>query len=732
MRYRFGGFELDTDRLALSDPAGDEIHVEPRVFDVLRFLLENRQRTVTKQELVDGAWAGAFVSDSAVKRAVFEVRRVLRDHGADPGMVRTVHGRGYRFDEPVEIASGEQAGGEPVPTGEDPAGAVGALPEASTEAAPRPRPWTRSAVSIVAALALTALVTWRVLAPDRDAVGPAPLAPPFLAVFSLDNLGPPETAPFADGLSEEIAARLTRLEGLDVLSRTSALQYDRSGRTLADIHADLGVTWVLDGSVRWQAAPEGGGRVRVTPQLSSVAGDRVLWTTTFDRPVTEILAIQDEIADEVARQLGGLVASRHSAVDETVDPDAYRAFLSAQAHAGFFTERAALAASLYRRAVELDPGFTRAWAGLAIAEATVFHRGVDRSGEVAERARQAAARALELDPGAAEAHRANGYLHYWLDHDYPSALAAFHRAAELGGADADTAADEAYVLRRLGRFDQALAGLRRAARLDPLSGARRLVIADTLMYVRRYDEADREYQQAIALAPDLPLAHALRAQNVLLWHGDVPAATALLDRMPATDDEWALLYRASFLLAAGRPHDLLALCRERGNRVIQVEYGAVPVAELEARALEMAGDPTAARAAWRRAASILSRALSERPDDGRLLTARSLAHAALGECDAPSRRRAAKARPAAEDAFLQGTQAAVSQAEISLRCGETEAAIRRLADLLEVPSWVTPALLAIDPAWIPLRDEPAFRALLSQQPPAAPAAAAEPHDPGPS
>ena len=706
MRYRFGGFELDTDRLVLLDPAGHEVHLEPRVFDVLRFLLENRARTVTKQELIDGVWAGAFVSDSALKRAVYEARRVLRDHGATAEALKTVHGRGYRFDAPVEIVQAESEAPEPDRPVSPPEGARGVRTTLRGPAARRAPFGALHAGAVVALLVLGAILVWR---PWKPGVGAGPEGPPFLAVFPLQNLGPPEAAAFADGLTEEITARLARLDGLDVLSRSSARQYNRSRKTLADVHSDLGVTWVLDGSVRWSHEPDGADRIRVTPQLSSVAGDRVLWTSTFDRPAVEALSIQDDIADEVARQLGGRVSAElhgHGAVD----PDAYRAFLSAQAHAGFFTERAQLAASLYQRAVDLDPDFARAWAGLAIAEATLFHRGVDRSAEVAGRAREAAAKALELERDAPEAHRAAGYVRYWIDRDYPAALAAFHRAAELGAADADASADEAYVLRRLGRFDQALEGLRRAARLDPLSGGRRLVIADTLTYVRRYEEADREYQRAIGLEPDLPLAYALRAQNFLLWHGDVAAAAESLGQMPATDEDWALLYRARLLLAAGRADELLALARAQADRVLEVEYGIVPVAELEARAHEAAGDRAFARRAWERAEAALSHAFGERPDDPRAHMARSLARAALGRCDEALAGTAVDAGAAGADgdAFVAGTQLSVVEAEILLRCGERRDAVLRLRRLLEIPSWVSPALLGVDPAWTAVRDDPAL------------------------
>jgi tetratricopeptide (TPR) repeat protein len=390
------------------------------------------------------------------------------------------------------------------------------------------------------------------------------------------------------------------------------------------------------------------------------------------------------------------------------------AYLRGLEHERFFADALPLAADLVHRATTLDPQFAAAWARLSIADSALYHRGIDRSPQRLDRARHAAGAALELEPELAEAHRAVGYVAYWGDRDYDRALEAFGRAAELGGADADTLADTAYVLRRQGRFDEALERLRVAARLDPLSATRRLVVADTLMFMHRNAEAERHFERAIALEPDLPLAYGLRAINHLLWDGSVERARSTLDEMPAVRAPWATLYTAWVELAARRVESVEQTLAASPALLLEADHVVVPVAELTARAFELAGDAPTSREAWQRAQALLERELAARPNDPRIQGALGVALAALGRADTALShgRRATEIEPLTRDAFVAGTMRLQQLAEIHARLGQSSEAVAILTDLVARPSWISPAWLAVDPAWDSLRAEPGFQALV--------------------
>ncbi|NIP90282.1 MAG: hypothetical protein GWO21_15570, partial [Gammaproteobacteria bacterium] len=292
---------------------------------------------------------------------------------------------------------------------------------------------------------------------------------------------------------------------LSVLSRTTAVNYERAGKTLQQIASDLGVDYVLEGSVRWERRQGGPERVRVTPQLVRASDDTHIWGESYDATMEEVFRVQSEIAEQVVGRLGmQLLGDERQAMRDvpTQNVEAYHAYHRGMA---LFTdyqteEEAQTAARMFELAIQHDPAFVQAHARASMIYSTLAHSEWDRSPANIERAKNAAERALELDPDGPWGHAAMGYYHYWCLKEYESALAAFERAK--GGPDDVVKIGVAFILRRLGRFEDALADFEEIHELDPqnMDVVFNLFITNTLL--GRFESAFNAIDRLITLAPD--------------------------------------------------------------------------------------------------------------------------------------------------------------------------------------------------------------------------------------
>jgi TolB-like protein/tRNA A-37 threonylcarbamoyl transferase component Bud32 len=283
--------------------------------------------------------------------------------------------------------------------------------------------------------------------------GDAVAADPVVVVFPFENRGEAQDLYFADGITDEIATRLVGMDGLSVLSRSSARNYDRAGKTLEQIASDLGVDYVLEGSVRWQRRSDGGSQVRVSPVLVHAPKDVQVWAESYDRDMSEIFAIQTEIASAVATQIGAAISPSADGEEfsKPQDMEAYHLFLRARQaidRGQLLLDEWSVARTLLLNALEKDPTYSVAWAYLARVEAGFCHFNWDRSEERLNAARRAAARARELAPGSAEEHLAHGYVFYWGEKRFPEATREFEAALELRPADVETMEALGFVARR--------------------------------------------------------------------------------------------------------------------------------------------------------------------------------------------------------------------------------------------------------------------------------------------
>jgi TolB-like protein/Tfp pilus assembly protein PilF len=320
-------------------------------------------------------------------------------------------------------------------------------------------------------------------------------------VLPLDNISANATDEyFSDGMTEELISKLSRVQGLDVIARTSVMQYKRTQKSVADIGRELKVGALLEGSVR-----RAGDKVRITVQLIDVATQGHLWSQDFDRDLKDIFALQSEIAEQVAGAMHvKLVKSIDSANggQMSTDPETYDLYLKGLFHAGKFTPDGLRAAiSFFDRAVKKSPNDARSWAGLAKAYAMLGWGGYAPPAESFQKAKPAAERALALDETLSEAHISLGIVRFLFDWDWSDAERAYQRAIELSPASADAHLFYGVWFKAMALNDRAVAQISRANELDPLYLLANAEMGWVAYFGRRFDDAAKACRRTLDMDP---------------------------------------------------------------------------------------------------------------------------------------------------------------------------------------------------------------------------------------
>ena len=543
---------------------------------------------------------------------------------------------------------------------------------------------------------------------------------PIVAVLPFENLGAPVDEYFAAGITDEITSRLALIEGLGVISRTSARVYANTEKSIREVGAELGAGYVLEGAIRWDKSREPG-RVRISSRLIRAADDTNLWLENYEREVDQIFELQSAIAARIAEALDvTLLLPVREALDDrpTENMDAYRAYLEGHEQLdapGFSREGFELGVQMFERATTLDPRFALAYARLSSMHSRMYHYGFDRTRTRLRAARLAADRALALEPNLAEGHLALGHYHYWGTREYDLALAELERAREIEPNNSEVWLTTAYVKRRQGAMEEAIQLLERDRELSPLDPNVVVALGETHGTLRQYPEAEEAFRRAMALAPDDPYPYTELALLELRWRGDPAAARAILGRMPTVDNDESR--RVRFLVELLDRRFDAALEALAGSRTRAFEAGSFyqPIALLEGLVHRARGDEDSARASLLSARATLERALEGDPGDHRMLAALGLIEAGLGRASEAVRHaeRAVALYPLESDALGAPVQI-VNLALVHALLGNADASVRALRDVLSIPSPMSVAWLEIDPRWDAVRSSDAFEALLEE------------------
>jgi len=540
-------------------------------------------------------------------------------------------------------------------------------------------------------------------------------------VLPFENLGVPEDAYFAAGMTEEITSRLGAVGGLGVISRSSAAQYTKTGKTTKQIGSELGVDYVLDGTVRWEKESGGRSRVRVTPHLVRVSDETQVWGDRFDREMQDVFVVQSEIAEQVVAKLGLAVSQATGAMDATPptkNMEAYQLYLQGKAKAysgGTNRETTLHGIGLLEQAVRLDPAFGAAWAALSRGHTAAYHWRYDFDESRLGKARECADRALRLDPDLREGHLALGYYYYQGLRDYAQAVREFELAARGRDNDPDVLEARAYVLRRQGRWKEALAFMERAFSLNPRSVDPAVALSEISAALWRYPEALRYSEQAIALDPGTPTRVIDRVLIQITIDGDTRRARATLAQVDRR--LFPLLPGLLSLLDGydGRFDEALDHMQQFPDAVLDIPTVYQPKALLLGLIHLAKGDREAAQSSCVEARRQLDTAAASKPRDARVRAALGLTLACLGQKDDALReaRLAADLVPIAGDA-VDGPAFQENLAMVETIVGDRDAALDRIETLLATPGGLPANRMKLDPIWKPLRDLPRYQALLEK------------------
>src|SRR5437870_1971148 len=596
--------------------------------------------------------------------------------------------------------------------------------ELERAAAPLWLRWARSPAALVlivlaAALALTVpFFRHRNLAtslpPDKS-----------IAVLPLQNLSTDkENAFFADGVQDELLSNLSKIKDLKVISRTSVMQY-KSGtkRNLKEIAQQLSVSNVVEGSVR-----RSGDHVRVSVQLIDARTDRHLWGENYDRTLADSVALQGELATEIADAVGATLSPQEKArvvAKPTNNPAAYDAYLRGRALVpgswGYYYHEGDpdAAIRLFQEAVKLDPNFVLAWAYLSIAELFSYWSGFDQSPAHLAAVKSSLDRALALDPNLPEVHIALGY-YLSNEGDHTRALAEFRQAEKGLPSSAAVIGAIAGAKKGLGHWDEAIAELRRAIELDPRNVIASNNLALTYAELRRFPEALATLDRVLPWAPTNGRALVIKAE-VFLGMGDLQAAEPLLENpdMPPLLRARCALFQRRYAAAIEILSRALANPTDRDirNPTLIIDFGLSL-----ALSQQRAGDVSAARETYQRAVQDSQRQL-EKVTPGSSADAHAflgLAYAGLGEA-ASAIAEGQKAIAITSKDAEGGPEEEAIMANIYALLGDADHAIPILKRLLQAPyggGWfLTPATLRLDPIWDSIRNDPRFQELAAEKAP---------------
>jgi len=561
---RFGTYEVSFQSGELRK-AGMKIRVQQQPMKLLQILLERPGEVVAREELRSRVWPEETFGDfnQAVNIAIAKLRSALGDSAESPRYIETLPKRGYRFIADVSVVDAgthpkqRESAARDLPRMES----GRPLPDAGLPLAAKRRPWpTGRVIALALVLSLPILAVWLF----RSRVRP-PTGIRSLAVLPLDNLsGDASQDYFADGMTDELITDLAQISALRVISRTSVMAYKGARKPLPEIARELNVDAVVEGSVL-----RAGDQVRITAQLIEASTDKHLWSQRYEGELRDTLALQNRVAGAIADQIRiNLTPQEEAALKNVrvVNPEAYESYLKGRY---FWNKRTAgglkVALAYFNQAIEGDPKSAQAYSGLADTYALLgdWQYAVMTPKEAFPKAKAAAIKALELDSTLSEAHTSLAFSLDLFDWNWEAAEKEFRRAIELNPGYATAHHWYAWHLSGMGRNSEAIAEMRKAENLDPLSLIINADLAELLLIARFSDESIRQSRKTIDMDPNFAVAHYDLGQALVRKHmyseaiAELETATKLSADSPICKSTLAYAYAVS-----GRRNEALKILND--------------------------------------------------------------------------------------------------------------------------------------------------------------------------
>lgn len=575
--------------------------------------------------------------------------------------------------------------------------------------------WHRSGY-LVLGVVIALAAAWGIARSRSGSTATAPGAARRIVVLPFENLGDSSRQYFANGVTEAITTQLTGLAGLSVIPRSTAFRYKGTQKSLTDIGRELGVGYLLAGTVQWEDTKDSGRRVRVSPELIRISDTSSIWAHAYDAGTASVFQVYSDVAEQVARSLAVALDDperRALSLRPTSNTEAYDLYLRATDYLnrGISAENFRIGLPMLERAVALDSGFALAWGRLSEGLALSHWLYIDHTAATLARAKAAAQRAVALQPELSEAHRAMGSFYYWGQRDYERALEEFAVAQRGRPNSVDLLASVGYVKRRQGRWEEAAANFRKRLELDPGSPFACYDLSETLWLMRQFADGERIATRGIETAPDEPDSYSI-LMRIRLNKGDLEAATG-------TERQALMRMKPGRQSGEFRPIPYLVASDDTLRR----EFSALSMQDFggdsagyyffraEVRRLIHESEP--ARALYDSARAVLERSVRRLPEDYGFHARLGLVYARLERYPDAIRegKKAVDLLPISRDAYFGGNNL-INLATIHAAANQVQSAVELLRTALSVPSIISPAGLRIDPDWDPIRSDPAFQQLL--------------------
>ncbi len=545
-----------------------------------------------------------------------------------------------------------------------------------------------------------------------------------IVVLPFENLGSNDKDYFVDGMTDEVTSRLSGLSGLKVIARSSAVQYKKTTKTLKQIGDELGVNYVLQGTVRWETI-DGQTHVRVNPTLIKVEDETQAWSESIESVLSSAFKLQSDIASRVAGAMNIALAKteRNSLTTSlTENSEAYDIYLQAVEYAERSISKSdqEIAIKLFTKAVRLDPNFSAAYARLGKAHAGFYWFFYDRTPQRVEMARQTAEKAIELSPELSEAHEAMGWFHYHTKLDYSNALKEFDLALKYRPNNAQVHYGIAAVMRRQGNMQGSIDAFKRSIEANPRASDVLRQLGETLTLLRKYEEADSYQDRSLELAPDIIVTYWDKIKNLLLWKGDLSAAHSLLTEARRAgkieETEFSIDYMEFLVNQAEGKYDaaISVMTTAKSDALLNTQFSFFPTVMLRARLEEFRGNQQLAKKYYDSSVTFLEKKLLKNNDDERVYSSLGIAYAGLGNKEKAVQygNRGVEMLPIEKEAW-RGSFRVLELAEIYTMIGEQEKAVDLLERLLTIPAELSPTYLKLDPTWRPLKNNKRFQKLVS-------------------
>ena len=542
-----------------------------------------------------------------------------------------------------------------------------------------------------------------------------------IVVLPFENLGTSEDEYFADGITGEITSKLSGLSGLGVIARSSAMQYKNTQKSLKQIGEELGVQYVLEGTVQWEELSDGKTRIRVNPELINIENATQMWSKPYEAEFSSAFTLQSEIASTVAEAMNlKLLVSEQNNLQNTItkNPEAYDLYLKGV----YFSQDISneknqrIAEGMLENAIELDDQFAEAYARLSTVESNLYWSYFDRSDENLRKSESNAKKALIINDKLPEGHVAMGDYYYHGILNYELALNEYRKALELNPNHIDAINGIAFVLRRQGKMDETIEYLKKTFELNPRDYQTLFSLGETYSLLRQYKTGIQFLDKANLLAPEAIIPYNTKAMSFLLEDGDTKKAREVvlkaLESKIGLDDHSFIntLYLCNIF--DGDYTEALKIIK--GIKEADDQFYNKPEDLYIAEVYDFMNNKKLAEDHYKSAIKILSEKIKQNPDDSRLYSSIGICYAGLGKKEEAIQngKRGYELLPISREAW-RGSFRLVDLAQIYTMVGEQELALDAIEELLNKPTdALSLAYLKFDPTWKPLRGNPRFKKLI--------------------